>query len=181
MRVDELVVGSNGQVLRIGFHDRMTVLSGFDPAEREGLTDTLQRAAIGAVPGAHLTYFDVLGRRVVISHDAGGPHVHVEDIGGSLGALPTPDISELRRPAVIGAGDIGLAPRVRPGEESPELIEARGLLATLEEEMAIARLAEKKAEAAETELADVESRLARRGARGGAAPVRAWCCPSSKR
>ncbi len=159
MRVDELVVGSNGQVLRIGFHDRMTVLSGFDPAEREGLTDTLQRAAIGAVPGAHLTYFDVLGRRVVISHDAGGPHVHVEDIGGSLGALPTPDISELRRPAIIGAADIGLAPKVRPGEESPELTEARGLLATLEEEMAIARLAEKKAEAAETELSDVESRL----------------------
>ena len=71
----------------------------------------MQRAAVGAVPGAHLTYFDVLGRRVVISHDAGGPHVHVEDIGGSLGAaLPTPEISELRRPAIIGAADIGLAP-----------------------------------------------------------------------
>jgi hypothetical protein len=32
--VDELVVASSGQVLRIGFHDRMTVLSGFDAAER---------------------------------------------------------------------------------------------------------------------------------------------------
>ena len=42
MRVDELIVASSGQVLRIGFHDRMTVLSGFDPAEREGLTETLQ-------------------------------------------------------------------------------------------------------------------------------------------
>ena len=159
MRVDELVVGSSGQVLRIGFHDRMTVLSGFDPDEREGLTDTLQRAAVGAVPGAHLTYFDVLGRRVIVTHDAAGPHVHVEDIGGSLAALPTPEVSELRRPAIIVAADIGLAPRVRPGEESAELTEARGMLATLEEELTLARLAEKKAEAAETELADVESRL----------------------
>ncbi len=50
MRVDELIVASSGQVLRIGFHDRMTVLSGFDAAEREGLTETLQRAAVGAVP-----------------------------------------------------------------------------------------------------------------------------------
>ena len=167
MRVDELIVASSGQVLRIGFHDRMTVLSGFDPAEREGLTETLQRAAVGAVPGAELTYFDVLGRRVVITHDQGGPHVRVDDSSASSLALPPPDVNQLRRPAMIRPGDLGLAPRVNPGDETPELTEARGLLATLEEELTIARLAEKKAEAAETELAEVDGRL--RSAEQGAA------------
>ncbi|HTN80779.1 MAG TPA: hypothetical protein VMK16_13960 [Acidimicrobiales bacterium] len=167
MRVDELVVASSGQVLRIGFHDRMTVLSGFDAAEREGLTDTLQRAAIGAVPGAELTYFDVLGRRVVITNEQGGPHVRVDDQSTSSAALPPPDISHLRRPALIGAADLGLGPRINPNDETPELTEARSLLATLEEELTIARLAEKKAEAAETELSEVEGRI--RAAEQGAA------------
>ena len=146
-------------MLRIGFHDRMTVLSGFDAAEREGLTETLQRAAVGAVPGAELTYFDVLGRRVIITHEQGGPHVRVDDNSPSSAALPPPDVNQLRRPATITPNDLGLAPRVRPGDETPELSEARSLLATLEEELTIARLAEKKAEAAETELAEVDARL----------------------
>ena len=167
MRVDELVVASSGQVLRIGFHDRMTVLSGFDAAEREGLTETLQRAAVGAVPGAELTYFDVLGRRVIITHEQGGPHVRVDDSSPSSAALPPPDVNQLRRPATIQPNDLGLAPRVKPGDETPELTEARSLLATLEEELTIARLAEKKAEAAETELAEVDGRL--RSAEQGAA------------
>ena len=167
MRVDELTVASSGQVLRIGFHDRMTVLSGFDAAEREGLTETLQRAAVGAVPGAELTYFDVLGRRVMITHEQGGPHVRVDDSSASSGALPPPDVSQLRRPATISPSDIGLGPRVDPRDETPELTEARSLLATLEEELTIARLAEKKAEAAESELAEVEGKL--RSAEHGAA------------
>ena len=167
MRVDELVVASSGQVLRIGFHDRMTVLSGFDAAEREGLTETLQRAAVGAVPGAELTYFDVLGRRVIITHEQGGPHVRVDDTSPSSAALPPPDVNQLRRPATILPTDLGLAPRVDPGDETPELTEARSLLATLEEELTIARLAEKKAEAAETELAEVDAKL--RSAEQGAA------------
>ncbi len=167
MRVDELVVASSGQVLRIGFHDRMTVLSGFDAAEREGLTETLQRAAVGAVPGAELTYFDVLGRRVIITHEQGGPHVRVDDTSPSSAALPPPDVNQLRRPATIQPIDLGLAPRVKPGDETPELTEARSLLATLEEELTIARLAEKKAEAAETELAEVDGKL--RSAEQGAA------------
>ncbi len=167
MRVDELVVASSGQVLRIGFHDRMTVLSGFDAAEREGLTETLQRAAVGAVPGAELTYFDVLGRRVIITHEQGGPHVRVDDASPSSAALPPPDVNQLRRPATILPNDLGLAPRVKPGDETPELTEARSLLATLEEELTIARLAEKKAEAAETELAEIDGRL--RSAEQGAA------------
>jgi hypothetical protein len=167
VRVDELVVASSGQVLRIGFHDRMTVLSGFDAAEREGLTETLQRAAVGAVPGAELTYFDVLGRRVIITHEQGGPHVRVDDASPSSAALPPPDVNQLRRPATIMPADLGLAPRIKPGDETPELVEARSLLATLEEELTIARLAEKKAEAAETELAEVDARL--RAAEQGAA------------
>ncbi len=167
MRVDELVVASSGQVLRIGFHDRMTVLSGFDAAEREGLTETLQRAAVGAVPGAELTYFDVLGRRVIITHEQGGPHVRVDDASPSSAALPPPDVNQLRRPATIQPNDLGLAPRVKPGDETPELTEARSLLATLEEELTIARLAEKKAEAAETELAEIDGKL--RSAEQGAA------------
>ncbi len=159
MRVDELIVASSGQVLRIGFHDRMTVLSGFDPAEREGLTETLERAAVGAVPGAELTYFDVLGRRVVITHEQGGPHVRVDDSSASSAALPPPDVSQLRRPATINPTDLGLGRRIDPRDETPELTEARSLLATLEEELTLARLAEKKAEAAEAELTEVEGKL----------------------
>ncbi len=173
MRVDELVVASSGQVLRIGFHDRMTVLSGFDAAEREGLTETLLRAAVGAIPGAELTYFDVLGRRVVITNEQGGPHVRVDDSSASSAALPPPDISQLRRPAAITAAEVGLGPKVNPSDESPELTEARGHLATLEEELTIARLAEKKAEAAETELGEVEAKL--RAAEQGAARRRYAC------
>ena len=92
--------------MRIGFHDRMTVLSGFDAAEREGLTETLQRAAVGAVPGAELTYFDVLGRRVIITHDK------VDRAAKSTTRAPSrrasPDVNRLRRPAMIRPGDLGL-------------------------------------------------------------------------
>ncbi len=103
----------------------------------------------------------------MITHEQGGPHVRVDDSSASSGALPPPDVSQLRRPATISPSDIGLGPRVDPRDETPELTEARSLLATLEEELTIARLAEKKAEAAESELAEVEGKL--RSAEHGAA------------
>lgn len=163
MRVDELRVGYPNPELRIGFHDRMTVLAGLGAPERASLIDTIQRAATGVAEGAELHFFDSLGRRLIVSQAHGWPELRVEDPTHPGAApdplLPTPSVTTLRHLSVVTADEIGLVPRHDPANDTPELAAARADLAALEAELESARAGEKRAEIAEYELAEIEARI----------------------
>jgi hypothetical protein len=171
VRFEDLSLRIPGDELRLRFHERITVLSGLDGSERQGLVDSLLGTlSDGPRSKTVLTYRDGQGRRVTISRSADGAVLHNYDDGSfapDLAAMLGFDGRGLRELSHVTEAGVGLLDTDIGTPDPPELADARAALAALTQELEAAMTARHGVEALRQELADIDERL-REAEEGGA-------------
>ena len=133
MRFEQLVLQMPGAPFELPFHDRLTVISGLDQAERTALVD----GVIGALGGAgdepsELHYIDATGRRAVLRVARGSMTATYDD--GEPAICPVGSMVEsverLRALMILDPSD--LADTAAPvDDDPPELADAKQRLEEL--------------------------------------------------
>ena len=171
MRFEELSLRIPGDELRMRFHQRITVLSGLEAAERRGLVDSLLGTLADGPSGQTvLTYRNAQGLRVTVSRTVDGGVDHRYDDGSAapdLAAVLGLDAQRLSDLSLVTEAGIGLLAADVSTPESPELADARAAFASLTHELDAALAARQAVEALREELADIDERL-READEGGA-------------
>jgi hypothetical protein len=119
MRMQELIVMQPDGVVRLNFHNRLTVLGGLDQMERESVVELFHRAMHGAVDHAELRYLDASGRRLLVRRSGGRRRVSILDDAGS-GDLSVPGPEDLPRITHVNPRDLGMLPALS-GEMAPSI------------------------------------------------------------
>lgn len=163
MRFDELVLRVPGEELRIGFHERLTVLAGVGALDRQALV----RAVLGAMTGdgdtSVLTGVDHTGRPVEITADNGHVSARYTD-DGTAAPVPigwfAPDAESLRDLMVLSADDLGpSSATVDRDDDPPELTEARSSLRAIAAELAEASEGQRRVDAVQAEITALQRRI----------------------
>lgn len=163
MRFDELVLRVPGEELRIGFHERLTVLAGVGALDRQALV----RAVLGAMTGdgdaSTLTGTDHTGRPLEITAEQGRVSARFAD-DASAAPVPigwfAPDAASLHDLMVLGADDLGPeASTIDRDDDPPELTEARSSLRAIAAELAEATEGQRRVDAAQAELTALQQRI----------------------
>jgi len=171
VRFEELSLRIPGDEFRMGFHKRITVLSGLDAPERRALVDSLLGSLANGPNGQTvLSYLDSEGQRVTLSRTAEGAVLHAYDDGSmapDLVAMLGLDGKMLNELCHVDEAGVGLFAANLGMNESPELAEARGALAAISHELDAAMAARQAVEALREEMAEIDERL-READEGGA-------------
>jgi hypothetical protein len=171
VRVDELILKIADDDLRVGFHPRLTVLSGLGPPERQALAESILGALTGGTQETTLRYVDGTGRPVTLSSGPGGSVQARFDDDGSTAPSPVGSLASspeaLRALMLVQAADLGSAVGPARADEPRELQEARASLEAITEELQGALGEAEEAAALQGELDQLEETL--RAAHDGAA------------
>jgi hypothetical protein len=124
MRMQELLVMQPDGVVRLNFHNRLTVLGGLDLMERESVVELFHRAMHGSVDHAELRYLDAAGRRLLVRRSGGRRRVSILDDAGS-GDLTVPGPEDLPRITHVNPRDLGMLPALSSemAPSVPQLVE----------------------------------------------------------
>ena len=163
MRLQQLTLRMDGDELAMGFHDRLTVISGVAAHERAEVAQMLLGALAGGLrQPTELEYVDATGLRLKAVNDGDGVVRHVHEDGtpaANLLSMLSLDADSLRKLCVLAGDDLGLLTTDIGEPEPPELAEARQTLAHVSEELDRALTARETTEALRTQLAEVEEQL----------------------
>ena len=93
MRYQRLILESGGNAVTLRFHDRLTVIAGLGPQEREGLLGEIIGGLSGSRQGTHLEILDDSGRRLAVLRNPGRDHrvVDLETGAEVTGEFARPD------------------------------------------------------------------------------------------
>jgi hypothetical protein len=124
MRMQELLVMQPDGLVRLNFHNRLTVLGGLDQMERESVVELLHRAMHGAVDHAELRYLDASGRRLLVRRSGGRRRVTILDDAG-VGDATIPGPEDLPRITYVNPRDLGMIPALSSemAPSVPQLVE----------------------------------------------------------
>ena len=163
MRLQQLTLRMDGDELAMGFHDRLTVISGVAAHERAEVAQMLLGALAGGLrQPTELKYVDATGLPLKAINDGDGVVRHVNEDGTpapNLLNVLSIDADALRKLCVLAGDDLGLLTTDIGEPEPPELAEARQTLAEVSDELHRAMSARDTTEALRTQLADVEEQL----------------------
>ncbi|MFL5861472.1 MAG: hypothetical protein ACJ780_11925 [Solirubrobacteraceae bacterium] len=155
----------------MGFHKRITVLSGLEAPDRRALVDSLLGSLVdGPNVQTVLSYFDAQGQRITVSRTPEGAVLHSYDDGTmapDFAAVLGLDSQRLNELCHVDEAGIGLFAAALGAPESPELAEARAALAAISHELDAALAARQAVEALREETAEIDERL-READEGGA-------------
>lgn len=74
MKYQRLILESGGNAVTLRFHDRLTVIAGLGPQERDGLLGEIIGGLAGTRQGTHLEILDDSGRRLAVLRNPGREH-----------------------------------------------------------------------------------------------------------
>jgi hypothetical protein len=122
--MQELIVMQPDGVVRLNFHNRLTILGGLDQMERESLVELFHRAMHGGVDHAELRYLDASGRRLLVRRSGGRRRVSILDDAGS-GDASVPGPEDLPRMTHVNPRDLGMLPALSSemAPSVPQLVE----------------------------------------------------------
>ena len=163
MQLQSLAQRAPGTGRPVRFHDRLTVLSDMDTADRQDLVEVLLGLLAGELttPCALTLRYDASGRVVHIDQTDEDRFVAVHVDDGS--PAPTPalrmgrTVHELFDLMYVSARQLGLADA--PPAEPAELVEARAALAALADQLHNARVARGAAEAFRLEVIALDQQI----------------------
>ena len=170
MRLEELKLRVGGDELRVGFHDRLTVVGGVGPADRDGFVDLVVNALAGTGDEpTELTVVNSTGGVMTITHDGHGNVTRTRQ-DGEVASDPLEqfgiDASALRVLCHLRPEDVELVSAAVGRDLPPEVAEAHRALAALDEEIAAVEGRRAATSAIDEQLAAIEDQLGRAHERG---------------
>lgn len=161
MRLQQLELRTGGEVTRLRFHDRLTVITGIDRSDRQGLVEVILGTLAGeATVSSELALVAPTGQRVTVDQTAEGTfHVFHDDGTATLGpaALYGLSVRDLFELMYVDARQLGLHQQGRA--EPKELSDARRALVELNDQVSGARVAKEAADALESELRSIDEEI----------------------
>ena len=161
MRLQQLALRVDGDEHRLRFHDRLTVITGVDVDDRQGVVEVILGALAGeATFPSQLLFVDRSGRKIVVdqpgdgsidaAHDDDGPEVKPWEVLGM-------SVHELFALTYVDDALLGISESGR--SEPRELTEARAALAELTDQLEAAQIARDAANALRIELIGLDEEL----------------------
>jgi hypothetical protein len=172
VRIDQLSLRIEGEPLTLRFHNRMTVVSGLSPEERDSMAALILGALTGQEARAtELSLTDSQGRRLRQHRNQDGRSVCTDPEGNELPpvvALLGLEAPRLRNLSLLSTEDLlPTSPTAERSsshlwhDEPADLVDARQALAKLQDELDEARMLRERAEQTRRELAAVEDEIRR--------------------
>lgn len=161
MRLQQLELRTGDDVTRLRFHERLTMITGIDVADRQGLVEVLLGTLAGEPTiASELALVGATGQRMTVDQTAEGTFHTFHDDGTSALAPSTMlglSVRELFDLTYVDARRLGL---VQMGKAEPkELGDARRALAELSDQLGGARVAKEAAAALESELRSIDEEI----------------------
>ena len=161
MRLQQLALRVDDEPTRLRFHERLTVITGINASDRQGLVEVILGTLAGeATLSSELAYVEHTGQRVTVDQTSEGTfHVFHDD------GTPTipPDVllglsvRELFDVMYVDARQLGI---LQQGPAEPrELTDARTALAALNDQLDAARVARDAADALRLELVSIDEEI----------------------